>query len=144
MCKWYILNYKKPLLYLCYILNNFLYIYTICSIFCHHQKGGDCCLQKWFWWSQNIRAYFDNNILLSMANNIFCKKKDYLKTLNLIEDHLSQEKSSLKRLGIRKIIFKKSSKLSKKSSWLWHGTSSKFWLGMHSSRLSQDDRKIIF
>ena len=27
-----------------------------------------------------------------MAKNIFTEEKDYLKTLNLIEDHLSQEK----------------------------------------------------
>ena len=66
-----------------------------------------------------------------MANNIFTEDKDCLKTLNLIEDHLNQEKLSLESFGIRKIILRKSSQLCQKSpalAWYvfkvlaWHAT----------------------
>ena len=46
-CTWviYISN-----LILVHLLYKSIFCLFLCLVFCHHQKGGDCCSPKWFWW----------------------------------------------------------------------------------------------
>ena len=49
---------------------NLCYYFFPCSMFCHHQKGGDCWPQMWFWWLQNIGAWI-SFLLISIIKNDF-------------------------------------------------------------------------